>query len=75
MEYINDIRLQHAKRFLEVENISINEVSRRVGFHDANYFSRRFKLYTKMTPVQYKQHFVNDSKRACPESDSDFLTK
>ena len=70
MEYINDIRLQHAKRFLEVENISIGEVARRVGFRDANYFSRRFKLYTKMTPVQYKQQFANQNRYAWSESNS-----
>ena len=55
IEYINEIRITHAKNFLEKEETPISEIALRVGFSDVNYFSRKFKAITGMTPTEYKK--------------------
>lgn len=56
IEYVNETRIQHAKNFLEKEEISIREIALRVGFYDINYFSRKFKAITGITPTEYKRN-------------------
>lgn len=51
--YIHQARIKEAKHLLDTENISINDVSVRVGIYDYNYFSRLFKSQTGMSPLQY----------------------
>ena len=55
IEYVNETRILHAKNFLEKEEIPISEIALRVGFSDINYFSRKFKAITGMTPTEYKK--------------------
>ena len=55
IEYINDVRIRYAKLFLEKEDASISEIALRTGFYDFNYFSRKFKSITGMTPTEYKK--------------------
>ncbi|MFM2207358.1 MAG: hypothetical protein RL213_1333 [Bacteroidota bacterium] len=43
-DFIEDQRLQRAKRLLQTRPDSIQEISREVGFRDPAYFSRRFKM-------------------------------
>ncbi len=55
IEYINEIRIRHAKLFLENDDASISEIALRTGFYDINYFSRKFKAITGLTPTEYKK--------------------
>ena len=55
IEYVNETRIMHAKNFLEKEEIPISEIALRVGFSDINYFSRKFKAITGITPTEYKK--------------------
>jgi len=54
-EYTNELRISHAKSFLEREDMSIGEIASLVGFSDINYFSRKFKALTGMTPSEYRR--------------------
>ena len=54
-EYINDIRIEHAKSLIEKGELSIGEIASSVGFNDINYFSRKFKSTVKLTPSGYKK--------------------
>ena len=56
IEYVNETRILHAKNFLEKEDIPISEIALRIGFSDINYFSRKFKAITGMTPTEYKKN-------------------
>ncbi len=56
IEYVNETRIQRAKNWLEKEDVSVSEIALRVGFSDINYFSRKFKAVTGMTPTQYKKN-------------------
>ena len=55
IEYVNETRILHAKNFLEKEELPVSEIALKVGFSDINYFSRKFKAITGMTPTEYKK--------------------
>lgn len=50
MNYINQLRIETARRMLKSENYTVKEVSRLVGFEDEFYFSRVFKKLTGIPP-------------------------
>lgn len=54
--YINSIRINLAKRYLLNEpNLSIEEISKNVGFTSRCYFTKCFKEKVGVTPTQYKK--------------------
>ena len=55
IEYVNELRIQKAKLFLEREELAITDIALKVGFSDINYFSRKFKAVTGKTPTEYKK--------------------
>ncbi len=57
IEYVNETRIVHAKGLLEKEETPISDIALRVGFSDINYFSRKFKAITGVTPTQYKKSY------------------
>lgn len=56
-EYINQVRIRHAKDLFEHTSLSVQEVSASVGIPDSFYFSKTFKKLTGMAPNQYKKQF------------------
>ncbi|WP_238650614.1 helix-turn-helix domain-containing protein [Paenibacillus piscarius] len=55
IDYINQYRIEEAKRILQADDLTVQEVSERVGFLNSNSFIRVFKKYEGITPGQYKQ--------------------
>lgn len=53
-EYLTDLRINEAKKLLEKEEISVLDVSQRVGYSNASYFIKVFQKYTGETPAQYR---------------------
>lgn len=49
-DYVSDKRLALAKDLLRDMTLSISEVSRRVGYDDPGYFTRRFRQATGLSP-------------------------
>lgn len=56
LEYIHRIKLSTAKEMLTTSDMSIGEISLKLGFADQNYFTRLFKRYYGSTPTQYRQN-------------------
>ncbi len=54
-EYILDVRMQKAKYLLLNENLSISEISYKVGFSSQSYFSTVFKSKFGTTPKAFKE--------------------
>lgn len=54
-EYILQKRLALAKQLLLNTNLSILDISERVGITDASYFIRTFKKQIGVTPQQYRE--------------------
>ena len=52
--YVNQLRMEKAKRLLEDEAFLISDISGVVGYTDWRYFSQSFKKYTGLTPSEYR---------------------
>ena len=57
--YLTNIRLERARKMLENEDTTINEVALASGFSDQSYFSKVFSAKYKITPTEYRK----DEKR------------
>lgn len=53
-DYVNWVKIQHAKLLLEEHQYMVYEVAEMLGFENAYYFSRVFKKVTGMTPKEYE---------------------
>lgn len=56
-DYIEKIRLDHAKILLMNHDLSISDVATAVGYQDGRYFSKVFKKVVGVTPIKYKRSF------------------
>ena len=54
-EYINFLRINDAKAYFEMTNMTIQEVSNVCGYSSANYFSTAFKKIVGISPKKYKE--------------------
>ncbi|WP_127585527.1 helix-turn-helix domain-containing protein [Paenibacillus koleovorans] len=54
-EYLNDIRMEHAKRLLLESNLKVQDVAEQVGYRSLTPFTRMFKLATGMSPNEYRK--------------------
>ncbi len=52
--YINLTKLEHAKYLIEQTSYPIGVIMEKVGFLDSAYFSKIFKKYYKLSPLQYR---------------------
>ena len=62
IRYINEQRFQEACRLLNEGRSNVAETALRSGFHDANYFSTRFRKKYGMTPKQYQRHATKEAE-------------
>jgi len=59
MKYFTQMRMQLANILLRDTEIPILEVAFKVGYSDAAYFSRAFKLYCGSSPSEYRNSFYS----------------
>jgi transcriptional regulator GlxA family with amidase domain len=57
IEYLQNLRIEEAKRLLESSERSADDISYDVGYEDASFFRRLFKRLTGLTPVRYRHMF------------------
>lgn len=55
--YVNHLRLTHAKRLLETTDLPVTEVAPRSGFPSVSYFIRAFKTSCGVSPLKYRKLF------------------
>ncbi|MDD3403516.1 MAG: AraC family transcriptional regulator [Hespellia sp.] len=53
--YIQQLRITHAKRLLRFSDMNINEIATVCGLNDANYFSRVFKKVEGISPGEFRK--------------------
>lgn len=54
-EYLESIRLKHAKDLIKNSNKPMSDIAEEVGFSSQNYFTRVFKKATSLSPAKYKE--------------------
>jgi len=55
IQFLEDCRIRKAAELLKESELSITEIAGRVGYADANYFSRAFKKIHGKTPKEYRR--------------------
>lgn len=58
LAYVQNVRIEHAKRMLENGMDPIDEISASVGYEDASFFRRIFKRSVGLRPVDYRRKFA-----------------
>lgn len=67
LDYITNVRIDKAKILLSRTNTSVTDAAIEVGFNDINYFSRKFKQKTGVSPTEFKngsEHIQDDEEKA-----------
>jgi transcriptional regulator GlxA family with amidase domain len=64
LEYIQRLRVRAAKRLLETDHMTVQEVSGAVGYEDVAFFRTIFKRHTGLTPSVYRRRFGSAPPRA-----------
>lgn len=59
LAYIQQIRLESAKKRLETTTDNIDDITRQIGYEDSSTFRRLFKKYTDLSPRAYRERFGN----------------
>ncbi|WNC74026.1 helix-turn-helix domain-containing protein [Thalassotalea psychrophila] len=57
LEYLQNVRLESAKKLLESSSLSLIQIVEQVGYSDVSSFSRLFKRRLGLTPVMYRNRF------------------
>ena len=57
IEYIQAVRIEQAKRLLELGDVTIKSLAEQVGYDDISSFTRLFKRATGLTPKEYQDKF------------------
>ncbi|MGL5676353.1 MAG: response regulator [Cellulosilyticaceae bacterium] len=55
IQYVTAYRIEKAKELLTYTNLKTYEITEKVGYVDAHYFSVIFKKYTRVTPSEYRK--------------------
>ncbi|MBT2259183.1 AraC family transcriptional regulator [Priestia megaterium] len=55
-QYIQEQRIEEAKKLLQLSNYTISEISTLLNFHDQSYFTTTFKKVLGVTPKQYRNN-------------------
>jgi len=55
-KYLRNLRMDTARRGLEVTRFQVEKIARGVGYADVTFFSQLFRQHTGMTPAQYRRH-------------------
>jgi AraC family transcriptional regulator len=53
--YLTGVRLQQAAQLLRTTELSMLEISQRIGYASQSHFAKAFKAWTGMTPREYRQ--------------------
>lgn len=57
MRYLNNLKLETATSLLLNSDLSVKEISWKLGFSSQYHFSRNFKAYAGCTPTQYRTNY------------------
>ena len=61
--YLQQLRVETAKRLLEEGNQTFNEITYPVGYEDISFFRKVFVRLTALRPKEYRQRFTGYSAK------------
>jgi len=57
IDYVQNLRIEEAKRLLESTDQPVDEIGLAIGYEDSSFFRRLFKRRTGVAPAQYRRVF------------------
>lgn len=57
IEYLQNLRIEEAKRLLESGKLPVDEIGGEIGYMDTSFFRRLFKRLTGLSPSTYRRMF------------------
>ena len=54
VDFLSYVRVEHAKRLLSRNDLSVSQVATTVGYHNRRTLERAFKKWTGITPTQFR---------------------
>ena len=63
IDYLQNLRIEEAKRLLETTDRAADEISAEVGYEDPSFFRRLFRRRTGLAPREYRRMFNSPSRR------------
>lgn len=70
IDYLQNVRVEEAKRLLESGQMPVEEISVAVGYEDQSFFRRLFKRSTGLTPRDYRRMFQPITRASSLSRDS-----
>ncbi len=58
VDYLNFYRIEQAAHMLDSTELSVTEVGNRCGFWESSYFTKVFRKYKNVTPIQYRKNVL-----------------
>ncbi|MBI1179781.1 MAG: helix-turn-helix domain-containing protein [Alphaproteobacteria bacterium] len=58
VEYVQTLRIEEAKQYLETTDLNIDEIGEKVGYSDPAFFRRLFKRQSGTSPAAYRQRYA-----------------
>lgn len=59
VEYLNKVRLSHAREYLKNTDLSIAEIGEKTGYTNSSTFTTTFKKYCGVSPSEYRKKTAN----------------
>lgn len=56
-DYVIEVRMEKSKQLLGEPRIKLDEVAKRVGYSDANYYAKVFKRQNGLTPSEFREKY------------------
>jgi len=56
IDYLIQLRLEEARRLLQSPELTIGEITGRIGYDDPAYFSRLFRTHVGMSPLDFRRN-------------------
>ena len=75
LEYLTSYRIERAEELLRQTDIPVREIAPRVGYTDANYFTKVFKRHCGCTPTDYRSRLCLPRKGKTTEKHCAEYTK
>jgi transcriptional regulator GlxA family with amidase domain len=66
IDYVHNLRIEEAKRLLETEAMSFEDITAEVGYENVAFFRRLFKRSTGLTPGEYRRMFKPLTRAGAP---------
>lgn len=62
VDYLNQVRINHAKKYLRDTDLPIGEIGTKVGYLSPSTFTTTFRRYSGISPSEYRENMKSNSR-------------